>query len=250
MSRKTYPTHLLCPLILLVAATSLGATTNETITADYAPFLSGKPWPRFPVVTYVESASNIWIHPLNPKRFPTVTEVHDPDSDSTTTLIQFPDGRRFESVNTFTNEFMIWPFLSVVHSGDFNGDGKPDFVMVKPGSGCGLAAEYCSGVFAFSDGDNYRFTCISTMGLGPHDLVLDPQTKTFRLIETSFRQGVSTDGKTHSFWGHRFYKWDNLRFQRDDRISAVWIQYLNRPNHEPTKLRLKAGAVKAPRIDW
>jgi hypothetical protein len=101
----------------------------------YAPFLNGKPWPRFPVVAYVETESNVWVHPLAPKRFPTVTEIHDPDSDSTTTLIHFPDGRQFKTVNAFTNQFVVWPFLSAVYSVDFNGDGKPDFVAVKAGSG-------------------------------------------------------------------------------------------------------------------
>jgi len=240
--------------MVLVNATGLGAATNEWITSDYSPFLNGKPWPRFPVVAYVERASNIWVHPLGPKAYPTVTEIHEEDADFTTVVIQFPDGRRFKTFN----ELVLGPCLAGVYSGDFNGDGRPDFVAVKPGFGCGLAAEYCTGVFAFSDGHDYRFTRISTMGLGAHDLVIDPQTKTFRLVHTSFRQGESTDGITHSFWVHRFYKWDdNLRFQRDGNFPAVWIQYLNRPNHEPTKLltpRLKsrawAGAEAEARIDW
>jgi len=240
--------------MVLVSATGLGAATNEWIAADYSPFLNGKPWPRFPVVAYVEKASNIWVHPLAPKRFPTVTEIHEPDSDFTTVVIQFPDGRRFKTYN----EFVLGPYLSAVFSGDFNGDGRPDFLAVKPGSGCGLAAEYCTGVFAFSHESDYSFTRITTMGLGPHDLVLDPQTKTFRLIHASFRWGQSTDGRTHSFWVHRFYRLDdNLRFQRDENLPAVWIQYLNRANHEPTKLlthRLKAkawaGAEAEARIDW
>ena len=85
MSRKAYTTHLLWPLFMVMAfAVDLGATTNETITADFAPFLNGKPWPPFPVVAYRETASNIWVHPLALKQFPTVTEIHDPDSDFTT----------------------------------------------------------------------------------------------------------------------------------------------------------------------
>jgi hypothetical protein len=256
MDRKAYTTRLLWPLLMvLVNATGLGAATNQWIAADYSPFLNGKPWPRFPVVAYVETASNIWVHPSAPKAYPTVTEIHEADSDFTTVVIQFPDGRRFKTLN----ELVLGPCLAGVYCGDFNGDGRPDFVAVKQGSGCGLAAEYCTGVFAFSNEGEYSFTRVTTMGLGPHDLVLDPQTKTFRLIHASFRQGESTDGITHSFWVHRFYKWDdNLRFQRDGNLPAIWIQYLNRPNHEPTKLltqRLKAKAwagdsESEPKIDW
>jgi hypothetical protein len=235
--------------MLVVIATSFAAT-NETLVANYSPFLNGKPWPRFPVVAFVETASNIWVHPLTPKWFPTVREIHDPDSDFTTVVIQFPDGRRFKTYN----EFVLGPYLSAVYCGNFNRDGKPDFVAVKPGSGCGLAAENCTGVFAFSDHDDYSFTRVSTMGLGPHDLVLDPRTKMFRFIHTSFREGESTDGRTHTFWVHRFYEWDGMRLQRDESLPTIWIQYLNRPNHEPTKLlsaRLRAKAwVDDPESDW
>ena len=241
-------------LMVLAGATGLGAATNEWITADYSPFLNGKPWPRFPIVAYVEGASNVWFHPSAPKAYPTVTEIHEADADYATVVIKFPDGKIFKTFN----ELVLGPYLSAVYCGDFNSDGRLDFVAVKPGSGCGLAAEYCTGVFAFSDDSDYRFTRITTMGLGPHHLVLDPGTKTFRLIHASFRQDESTDGRTHSFWVHRFYKWDDLRFQRDETFPAIWIQYLNRPNHEPTKLltaRLKARAwaedsESEPRIDW
>jgi hypothetical protein len=237
----------------LAGATGFGAT-NEWITEDYSPFLNSKPWPRFPVVAYVEGASKVWVHPSAPKAYPTVTEIHEEDADYATVVIQFPDGRRFKTYN----ELGLGPYLAGVYSGDFNGDGKPDFVAVKQGSGCGLAAEYCTGVFAFSNDNDYSFTRITTMGLGPHDLVMDPQTKTFRLIHASFRQGECTDGIVHSFWVHRFYRLDeNLRFQRDEKLPAIWVQYLNRANHEPTRLltpRLKlkawAGAESEARIDW
>jgi hypothetical protein len=255
MTRKAFKTRWLWLLLTgLACATGFGASTNETITSDYTPLLNGKPWPRFPIVAYVEAASNIWVHPQAPKQFPTITEIHDPDSDFTTVVVQFPDGSRFKTYNAS----VLGPYLSAVYCGDFNGDGKPDFLAVKPGSGCGLAAEYCTGVFAFSDGSDYRFTRISTMGLGPHDLVIDPKTKTFRLIHTSFCQGESTDGQTHSFWVHRFYKWNFQQFECDDTIPVVWVQYLIRPNHEATKLlteplKAKAWAENAesePRIDW
>jgi hypothetical protein len=240
-------------LLLWFASTAFG-TTNETLVADYIPFLNAKPWPRFLVVAYVETVSNIWVHPVTPTRFPTVTETHDKETDFTTVVIQFPDGRRCKTYN----QFVLGPYFSAVYSGDFNADGKPDFVAVKPGSGNGLAGEYCTGVFAFSDDTDYRTTRITMMGLGEHDLVVDPKTKAFRFIHTSFRQGKSADGNYHSFWVHRFYKWSGYRFEADESLAPVWIQYLDRPNHEPTKLldsRLKSklwadDPQSQAAIDW
>src|SRR6202030_760985 len=111
-----------------------------------------------------------------------------------------------------------------VYMGDFNNDGIPDFMAIKPGFGNGLASEYCTGVFAFSEGSGYRFTRITTMGLCPQDLVLDPKTKSFRVIHTCFIQGQSLDGQVHSFWVHRFYKWESSFFQIDTDLQPVWIQ--------------------------
>jgi hypothetical protein len=247
--------QLLKLLIAMIASKMTSfAATNDTLLADYSPFLNGKPWPRFPILEYAERASNVWVHPNSPSRFASVKEVHDANADFTTVVIEFPDGKRFKTYN----EFVLGPFLSAVYSGDFNGDGKPDFVAVKPGSGCGLAGEYCTGVFAFSNDDDYSFRRISTMGLGPHDLVVDPGTKTFRLIHTSFRSAASADGNYHSFWVHRLYEWQARRFERDLSIPTIWIQYLYRANHEPTKLLTPLLKAKAwaddpeadARIDW
>jgi hypothetical protein len=206
------------------------------------------------VIAYVESTSNIWVHPSAPKRFPSIQEVHDPDSDFTTVVLRFPNGNVYKTYN----DFVLGPYLAAVYSGDFNNDGVPDFVAIKPGSGCGLAGEYCTGVFAFSEGANFRFTRVTMMGLGPHDLVLDPKTRSFRLIHTSFRQGQSLDGRFHSFWVHRFYKWDGGSFQLDTDLEPIWVQYLQRPNHDPTKLLTPALKMKAwsddpeseVRIEW
>ncbi|HVU27097.1 MAG TPA: hypothetical protein VHG71_05100 [Verrucomicrobiae bacterium] len=208
------------------------AEANETLVADYMPFLNGQPWSQIPVVTYVESASNIWIHPSFPKKFPTIQEIHEEDSDFTTVVIQFPDGSTFKTYN----KFILGPYLSAVYSGDFNNDGIPDFMMVKPVGGNGLAGEEYIGIFAFSENKDYHFTRINTWELGPQNLVLDPKTKNFRLIHTAFRQGLSVDGQYHSFWVHRVFQWNGVAFQMDKDFSPIWIQYLNRPNHEPTKL--------------
>ena len=184
------------------------------------------------MISYIEGKSNIWVHPFSPQKFPTFTEYLETDADFATLVLKFPDGRTYKSYNAL----FLGPYLSEVYSGDFNNDGMPDFMAIKPGTGCGLAAEYCIGVFAFSDGGGYRFTRVNTMGLGPKDLVLDPATKTFRLIHTSFHEATGMDGREHTFWVHRFYRWDAGAFRLDSNIPPVWIQYLQRPNHEPTRL--------------
>jgi hypothetical protein len=248
-------TQFLLLVTLLANASTWGATTNEAVAENYKPFLDGHPWPRFPVVAYVETSSNVWVHPSSPKGFPMVTEVHDPSADFTTVAVKCPDGRIFKTYN----ELDLGPCLAAVYSGDFNNDGKPDFVAVKEGTGCGLAAAYDTVVFAFSDGnDGYRFTRVCTMDFGLHDIVIDPKTKAFRLIQTSFRQGECVDENIHSFLVHRFYKWEFEEFQRDEDIQPVWVQILNRPNHEPTKLLTPQLKTKVwaedyeseARIDW
>jgi hypothetical protein len=229
----------ICVVILALVELSAFATSNDTLVADYTPHLNGHSWPRVPVVTYVESASNLWVHSTTPNKFPTVQEIHDKDSDFTTVVLRFPDGTVFKTYN----EFVLGPYLSAVYSGDFNGDGIPDYVAIQPTTGCGIAGEQSIGVFAFSDGKNYRFTRIRAWGLGPHDLVIDPASKEFRFMQTTFVQGETLDGRYHSFWVHRFFQWEDGSFRSDPGMSPIWVQYLDRPNHEPTKLlnpKLKA----------
>lgn len=223
----------ICCLILIAChAAQVWADTNATLVADYAPYLNGRPWPRVSTVAYVGSASNLWVHPTAPKDFPTLQEVHETNSDFTTVVLRRPDGTVFKTYN----DLVLGPYLAQVFSGDFNGDGVPDFMAIKPGSGCGIAGEHCTGVFAFSESDDYRFTRVRTMGLGPHALVKDPRSKRFRLMHTSLCGGQSSDGRSHNFWVHRFYKWENGSFQNDEKNPPIWIQYLNRPNHEATQL--------------
>ena len=247
--------HMRSVLVILWTLVQGAASAQSfgSFLSGYAPLLNGHPWPQVPVLTYT-NVSGSWVHPTKPRDFPSVKLEFSQDSDFTTVSVRCPDGRMFKSYCDAAPS----PFAEEVYSGDFNGDGIPDFLMVKPGSGCGLAAEYCAGVFAFSEDKHYRFTRIRTMGLGPYDLVLDPATKSFRLIHTSFRSAMSSDGRYHSFWVHRFYEWNGVGFQLDPKISPVWIQYLTRTNHEPTKLLTPAAKAKAwtedsesePDIEW
>ena len=243
---------LLVILFALMQATA-DAQTFGSFLSGYAPLLDGRPWRRLQVLTYTNVAG-VWVRPTKPGDFPTVKLEVAEDADFATVAVRWPDGRVFKSYCDAAPS----PFAEEVYSGDFNGDGLPDFLMVKPGSGCGLAAEYCTGVFAFSEDKHYRFTRIRTMGLGPHALVLDPAAKSFRLIHTSFRSAMSSDGRYHSYWVQRFFEWNGVGFQLDPKRSPVWIQYLTRTNHEPTKLLTAEAKAKAwiedskseQRIEW
>jgi hypothetical protein len=231
-----------CPAMALVfLTTSILAQTNDSEIRTYLPYLNGQPWPQIPITKYVETASNIWVHPTAPKNYPTVQEIADNEADFATVIIRLPDGSVFKTYNAL----VLGPYLAAVYMGDFNNDGIPDFMAVKPGSGCGLAGEYCVGVFAFSEDKQYCFTRTWTMGLTPENLVVDPNTKGFRFIHTSFRWALGPDGRYHSFWVHRFFKWEYARFDEDPNLPPIWIQYLFRSNHYPTKMLTPEIKAKA-----
>jgi hypothetical protein len=234
--RKICMCRLLLSIFLLSLCAEVLADTNEVSLADYKPYLHGRPWPRWPMIAYVETGSNIWVHPTDPTHFPTLQEICDSDSDFATLILRLPNGTVYKTYDWNSPAFD----LADVYSGDLNGDGKPDFVAVRYSGGCGLAADYCTGVFAFSDGDRngngYKFTHIRSMDLSATDLLIDPATKQFRLVQTSFRGATSLDGRNHNFWVHRFYMWNGSSFITDSTLSPVWIMYLYRPNHEPTTM--------------
>ena len=244
-------------LLLVITITLLYETVRGqsfgSFVAQYAPILNSNEWFHLPLVAYI-STSNIWHHPKTPGKAPTLALRRADDSDFTILILRSPQGRVFK---TYCDSAPS-PFSEEIYSGDFNGDSIPDFMVVKPGSGCGLAAEYCTGIFAFSEGTDYRFTRIRTMGLGPHNLVLRRQDKTLRLIHTTFRSGKAKDGRYHSFWVHRFFEWNGVAFRQDDTRQPVWIQYLYRANRVPTRLltpMLKASIWAEdkeadPGIEW
>jgi hypothetical protein len=228
----------------LIGLKAISADTNDW---GYAPFLNGHEWPPVPLVSYVEIKSNVWVHPRNPKAFPSITErVEDDDADFATVVLRFPDGRTFRTYNSL----VLGPYLCAVYSGDFNNDDIPDFLAIKPTGMNGIGGWYSIGIFAFSQGKDYRFTRVYSWGLGPQSLVLDPATKGFRFIHTSFRQGKGLDGRDHSFWVHRFFSWNSGGFQADEKLSPIWIQFTERPNHEATKLLTPELKSKIWAHDW
>lgn len=226
-----WPTGLLVTWLTLCIPSS-GSQTIKDYTSRYSPYRDGTAWPEFPTTRFVETDSNVWTHPSKPTEHPTLQEVVEPGADHTTVRLTLPTGGLFKT----HNEPVLGPGLSQVYSGDFNQDGKPDFLAIKPSSGNGLAGDLSFGLFAFSTKHGFIFARVKSMRLGPEDLVMDPASNTFRFIHTAFRNGVASDGRSHSFWVHRFFEWQDGRFQLDERLQPVWIQFLHRENHEPTKL--------------
>jgi hypothetical protein len=230
--------RLLLLMMLVVTQGWAKTQTWSSFLSGYAPQLNGRTWPQVPLVTYT-NISNTWMNPKIPHESPTVKLSHSENSEFTTIVLQLADGRTFETNCNFSYA------SEVVYSGDFNKDTIPDVLVIKNNGGCVIAGQNCTGIFAFSEGKNYRFARISSMGLGPHSLVLDPTTKDFRLMQTSLCGAYCLDGKPHNFWVHRFYKWNGKSFESAPNLPPIWIQYLNRTNHEPTKLltpELKAKA--------
>jgi hypothetical protein len=223
--------------LCLLHVTAKGQPFGSTLAA-YAPLLDTNIWEHAQLVAYTNVA-DVWRHPTQANVKPTVELRSDEDSDFTTVTIRMPNGDVWKTYCDSSPS----PFAEEVYCGDLNGDKIPDFMIVKSGGGCGLAAEYCTGVFAFSEGAGFRFTRVRTMGLGPGNLIVNRTTHSVRFVHTSFRCGKTTDGRYHSFWIHRFFQWNGVAFQQDSRLPPVWIQYLYRPNHEPT--RLLTSALKA-----
>jgi hypothetical protein len=230
-----------CLFVISLASGQIPPESHETLVDDYVPYLHGKPWPSPEIVRYVEN-SNVWVHPSSPKNFPTLQEVVDPDADFLTVLLRLPNGRVYKTYN----ELGQGPYIDVVYSGDFNGDGLPDFFVICPTTACGIAAEQRPGLFAFSNGTNgYSFTRIHGYGLGRHSLVLDPITKTFRFMHTNLCDAKGPDGSYHSFWVHRLFRWEDASMRLDSHYPAMWVQYLYRPNHETTKMLNSLMKAKA-----
>ncbi len=234
--------YLCVTLGLVFCASEVVADTNDTsVVADYMPYLKGLPWPTVPLIEYVRTDSNIWVHPSAPQTYPTVQEVVEDGADFATLIIRHPDGTTYRTYNAL----VLGAYLCAVYSGDFNRDGLPDFLAVKPGTGSGLAAARRVGVFAFSQKDRYRFTRTWTMGLAEENLIEEPQTKEFRFIHTSYRLATAADGKYHNFLIHRFFKWDGSKFVEDANWPAVWIPYPEGPKHMNTKLLTAREKAKA-----
>jgi hypothetical protein len=124
-----------------------------------------------------------------------------------------------------------------VLEGDLNRDGLPDYVLVQPSNGNGLASEYCHAIFVLSSKAGYVVTKLNTMGFDPKDL-LQLESGQASVVHTWFVDGnePARDGKYHSFWVYHFLKVRGTKLVFDSRRKPIWIQYTFKHNHTPTRL--------------
>jgi hypothetical protein len=124
-----------------------------------------------------------------------------------------------------------------VLEGDLNRDGLPDYVIVQPSGGNGLASEYCHAVFVLSGKFGYVVTKLNTMGFDPKDL-LQLESRQASVVHTWFidSEEKTRDGKYHTFWVYHFLKVRGTKLVFDSSRKPIWIQYTFKPNHTPTRL--------------
>jgi hypothetical protein len=132
-----------------------------------------------------------------------------------------------------------------VMEGDLNRDLVPDYVIVIPGGGNGLASEYCVVYFVLSSPSGYVTTQMSTMGFGPEDLLRLSRGET-SVVHTWFvsAEEPTPDGRYHNYWVYHFYKVRGTRIVYDSRHPPIWIQYTRRHNHTPTRLVSRAQKIR------
>jgi hypothetical protein len=124
-----------------------------------------------------------------------------------------------------------------VLEGDLNRDGLPDYVIVQPSGGNGLASEYCHAAFVLSARTGYVVTKLNVMGFDPKDL-LQLESGQGNVVHTWFisAEEPARDGKYHTFWVYHFLKVRGTKLVFDSSRKPIWIQYTFKPNHTPTRL--------------
>lgn len=125
-----------------------------------------------------------------------------------------------------------------VYSGDFNGDNKPDFMVVTTSGGCGLASGEANVGFVLSAGGSYRLVAISTLFPDPTNFVILNGERCF--TQTSFfmvqRCG---DRKQHGFWIYNLLRFSKDGVTVDNSVEpgfprTIWYSF--RPNQSETTL--------------
>jgi hypothetical protein len=129
------------------------------------------------------------------------------------------------------------PWFDYVLEGDLNRDGLPDYVIVEPSGGNGLASEYCHAIFVLSSKSGYVVTKLNTMGFDPKDL-LQLGTGQANLVHTWFvsAEEATPNGKYHNYWVYHFLKVRGTKLVFDAARKPIWIQYTLKQNHTPTRL--------------
>jgi hypothetical protein len=132
-----------------------------------------------------------------------------------------------------------------VQSGDFNGDGKKDFVATVWLGGCGLATGYHDQIFVLSRETGYVARRLVALFPSAADFVDVNQDGVLDLVHTTFVYGKekSPDGKLHNYWVYNLLTVEGDRLvlanELDDRFRK-WVYYSFKDNHKETEMLTQA----------
>lgn len=218
----------------------------------HEPFPPGKAPRSMPltkcVCTEAVSQADQWIFTYRPPDRKAFIKVRLVDGRSEISLLG-SDGRSLLA-HPAINE--MGSGLHHVYTADLNADGKPDYIVEVWSGGCGLGGE-CYGVtFLLSAGKTYSAIYAEADSFSAADLLKPDRHGPCCFVHSQLAgadDNQTRDGKIHSFWVYRLYRFDGGRLAevKDDKRFPKWIWYTNRDNHAETDLldaRQKAELLK------
>ncbi|MBF0546700.1 MAG: VCBS repeat-containing protein [Candidatus Riflebacteria bacterium] len=213
---------------LLFQSSILAFAFNGGYSPGYEPFPKAMKVKMIPgqKEDIQRSNSTVWKLPFPKNRFAKMTLS---SGEEAILFFEYPtESQTFSLVN-------VQPFFNECWVTELNGDGKPDFVLVFTGTGCGLASEYTDVIFALSKKDGYVLRGLKSMGFGSEDIVdINCDGKPEIIHSELIYGGPGKDGKFHNYWVYTFFNIHETEFEKAKTFSQEWIQFKFRKNHIPT----------------
>lgn len=129
----------------------------------------------------------------------------------------------------------LW--IREVFSARLNEDAIDDYVISFYSTGCGLAGELVHLLVVLSnDSGSSEVMSFYTMGFSNNRLVRLPDNRSAIICTAYVAVETKRDKKYHSFWRHTSLRVSGSSLYEDSGFGAVWVQYTNRPQNQPTKL--------------
>jgi hypothetical protein len=135
-----------------------------------------------------------------------------------------------------------------VYAADLNGDGTSDYIVVIWSGGVGLAGCHFGVTFLLSEGKSYVAIPADTFEFHPKDVFCIGKGRTPHFVRAQFvnlNETQTRDGKMHSFWVYRLYRFEKGRMVEANGDLPGFpklVQYTFRDNHSETNLL--SGEVK------